>query len=81
MRESTALLLCQKGVRQRNLPLVSRIVAVVGTKQLSKLAGPYLQSVLGQVYRNLALGENNEIRLVSEEAAYEALINFFADWD
>lgn len=56
-----------------------RALADTGTAGLSKLSSPYLQAILAPVYRNLALDEHNEIRLVSEEAAYEALVSFLAD--
>lgn len=41
---------------------------------LSEASEEYLQEILGPVFRNLALGEDNEFHLVTEEAAYAALL-------
>ncbi len=51
-----------------------RVAAELGTKMLSEASEEYLQEILGPVFRNLALGEDNEFHLVTEEAAYAALL-------
>lgn len=51
-----------------------RVAAQLGTSMLSEASEEYLQEILEPVFRNLALGEDNEVHLVTEEAAYAALL-------
>lgn len=51
-----------------------RVAADVGVHMAGEGTEEYLQTVLEPVYRNLLLDENNEIQLVSEDAAYSFLM-------
>lgn len=51
-----------------------RAAADLGVKMTGEGTEEYLQSILEPAYRNLAFDENNEIRLVSRDAAYSFLL-------
>ena len=51
-----------------------KTAAKIGIQAVGEGAEEYLQSILTPVIRNLALDENNEIKLVSEEALEDAMI-------
>ncbi|PWL46830.1 MAG: hypothetical protein DBY45_01795 [Clostridiales bacterium] len=51
-----------------------RIAADTGIHMVSEGSEEYLQEVLEPVFRNLCFDENNEIKLVSEDAAYSFLL-------
>ena len=51
-----------------------RISSKFVLSSLSEGGEEYLQAVLEPMYRNIIFGENNEVKLVSEEAAYSALL-------
>lgn len=51
-----------------------RIVADLGIKMGSEGTEEYLQEILDPVFRNLVLGEDNEIKLFTEDAAYSFLL-------
>ncbi|MCC8123419.1 MAG: hypothetical protein LIO58_07755 [Oscillospiraceae bacterium] len=51
-----------------------RATARTGLSVLSEGTEEYLQTLLDPVLRNLCLDENNELKLVSEEALYSALL-------
>lgn len=53
---------------------VLRIPAKYAVAAAGEMTEEYLQEILNPVFRNLALGENNEFKLVTEEAAYAALL-------
>lgn len=51
-----------------------RISAEIGINMAGEGAEEYLQEILEPVFRNLVFDENNEIKLVSEEAAYSFML-------
>lgn len=51
-----------------------RVAAEIGIDMLGEGVEEYLQTVLEPVVANLVLDENNEIKLVSEDAAYSFLL-------
>ncbi|MBQ3022666.1 MAG: hypothetical protein IJD91_05040, partial [Clostridia bacterium] len=51
-----------------------RISAEIGINMAGEGAEEYLQEILEPVFRNLVFDENNEIKLVSEEAAYSFVL-------
>lgn len=51
-----------------------KAAAEIGINMAGEGAEEYLQEILDPVYRNLMLGEDNEIKLVTEEAAYSFLL-------
>lgn len=51
-----------------------RTAADLGFSMAGEGTEEYLQTVLEPVYRNLIFNENNEVKLVSEEAAYSFLL-------
>ena len=51
-----------------------KVAARIGGDALGEFTEEYLQEVLGQVFRNVALGENGEVKLFSEEALYSGII-------
>lgn len=51
-----------------------RISAEIGINMAGEGAEEYLQEILEPVFRNLVFDENNEIKLVSEEAAYSFIL-------
>ena len=51
-----------------------KVAAQIGGDALGEFTEEYLQEVLGQVFRNVALGENGEVKLFSEEALYSGII-------
>ena len=51
-----------------------RIAVKLGSNMLSEGSEEYLQSILEPVYRNLCFDENNEFKLVTEDAAYSFLL-------
>ncbi|MCD7947775.1 MAG: hypothetical protein LUG13_05695 [Oscillospiraceae bacterium] len=53
---------------------VLRVSAQTGLRALGEGAEEYLQALLDPVLRNLCLDENNELKLVSEDALYSALL-------
>lgn len=53
---------------------VPRVLAKIGVKSVSEGVEEYLQAILEPVYRNLLLGENNEVNLLSEDAVYSYLL-------
>ena len=55
-----------------------RVASEFGLRELGELSEEYLQAILEPGYRNLILGENNEIRLVSEDAVYSLILALFS---
>ena len=53
---------------------VLRIPAKYAVAAAGEMTEEYLQEILTPVFRNLALGENNEFKLFTEDAAYSALL-------
>lgn len=51
-----------------------KVAAEIGINMASEGAEEYLQEILNPVFRNMMLGEDNEIKLVTEEAAYSFLL-------
>lgn len=51
-----------------------RFAAKVGLNSADEALEEYLQGVLDPVFRNLMLGENNEVKIISEDAAYDAFM-------
>jgi hypothetical protein len=51
-----------------------RIPAKYAVAAAGEMTEEYLQEILTPVFRNLALGENNEFKLFTEDAAYAALL-------
>ena len=52
-----------------------RIPAKYAVAAAGEMTEEYLQEILTPVFRNLALGENNEFKLFTEDAAYAALLS------
>ena len=48
----------------------ARIASETGMKLLAEGSEEYLQDVLSQIFHNVATGEDNEIKILSEEALY-----------
>ncbi len=65
--------IAQRTIRNIDNSLL-RVAADLGIKMTGEGTEEYLQSVLEPAYRNLAFDENNEIRLVSKDAAYSFLL-------
>ena len=67
-----------KAVLNKVLPKIDNALAKsavnVGEKMLSEFSEEYLQEVLTPVFENIALLENNEIDLLSEEAIYSGIL-------
>lgn len=53
---------------------VLRIPAKYAVAATGEMTEEYLQEILDPMFRNLALGENNEFKLFTEDAAYSALL-------
>ncbi len=51
-----------------------RAAADIGINMASEGMEEYIQEILDPVYRNLLLGEDNEFKLVSEDAAYSFIL-------
>ena len=51
-----------------------RVAAEAGEKMVSEGAEEYLQEIIDPILRNAALGEHNELELVTEEALYSGLL-------
>lgn len=53
---------------------LGRLAINLGGKAISEFSEEYLQEILEPVFRNMMLGENNEIRLVTPEAIYSGIL-------
>lgn len=51
-----------------------RFAAKVGLNSADEALEEYIQGVLDPVFRNIMLGEDNEVKLISEDAAYDAFM-------
>ena len=58
----------------RTSNVLLKLTARLAGDSVGEFTEEYLQKILGQVFKNTVLGENGEIKLVSEEALYEGFL-------
>ena len=58
----------------RTSNVLLKVAVQIGGDAIGEFTEEYLQEILGQVFRNICLGEDGEVKLFSEEALYSGII-------